>query len=78
MDELVYSKEDREESDYVHKFLYERKMNAKSDMESKDYEKVIDYITKIEDKYAVSVGLNIKLVEIVERIDELSKEGFKK
>ena len=75
MDELVYSKEDREESDYVHKFLYERKMNAKSDIESKDYERVIDYITKLEDRCAVGVELNVKLVGM---IDELSKGGFKK
>ena len=74
MDELVYSKEDREESDHVHKFLYKGKMDAKSDEESKDYERVINYITKLEDKYAVGVELNVKLVGM---IDELSKGGIK-
>lgn len=66
MDVCIYSKEDREESDYVHKFLYERKMNTESDIESKDYEKVIDYITKIENKYVLGVELNVKLVELLD------------
>jgi len=74
MNVCVYSKEVREESDYVYKFLYERIKNAKSDTESKDYERVIDYITKIEDNYIVNVKLNVKLIET---IDELTKGGLK-